>query len=180
MYLKKKFFETVLLIKNSRNRDGRGYFQRIYDNKFFEYENIKEKFVNINSSLSKKKGTIRGLHIQKQPFTESKLFTAVNGKTFHVFVDFRKNSSNFLKWKSAIISEKNYEQLFIPEGFIHGCQTLEDNTLILYQTSKKYSQKHEIAIRFDDPTLSIKWPIKNVILSKKDSKINYIKDLKGI
>jgi len=174
MNIKKKILNSVLLIEIKKNSDSRGYFQRLYDRKIFKNKIKNISFCHFNSSFCKTKGTIRGLHGQKKPYQEDKLFKLISGKTFHVVVDYRKNSKNFLKCSNVIISEEDNYLLFVPKGFLHGFQSLKNNTFIIYNSSNIHSGENEILINYNDPKLNINWPIKNIIVSDKDSKLNFI------
>ena len=119
-------------------------------------------------SFTKKKGTLRGMHFQKKPFEEAKLVRCTRGKIFDVIIDLRPESNTYKKWIDVELKSDNFKMLYIPEGFAHGFQTLEDNTEVFYQVSNWFSPEHERGIRWDDKELDIKWPIDNPIISKKD------------
>ena len=178
MYIKKTILDSVFVIESKPICDDRGFFQRTFEKKFIHKINNKINFCDYNSSYSEKKGTIRGMHAQIKPFSECKIFKVINGKTFHVVVDIRSNSKFYLKWKSVIISDKNNLQLYVPKGFLHGCQSMENNTIIAYNSTSIHSPDHELVISYKDPDLKIKWPIKKTIISKKDKNANNISNLK--
>ena len=176
MNIKKKILDSVLLIEIKKNVDSRGYFQRLYEDKIFCKKIKNVNFCHFNSSYCKTKGTIRGLHGQRKPFQEDKLFKLISGKTFHVVVDYRKKSKNFLKYSSITISEEDNCMLFVPKGFLHGFQSLKNNTFIIYNSSNIHSAQNEILINYNDPVLNINWPIKKIIISDKDKNSSYIKN----
>ena len=168
--LKKYFNNSVIFFKTKKFSDNRGFFSEVYSKKDLAKIGILFEFVQDNISLSKNIGTIRGLHFQKPPREQAKLIKVNNGKIQDVVVDLRKTSKYYGKYLSLIISKKNSYQLFIPPGFAHGFCVLEENTEVLYKTSKYYSPKYEESILCTDKNLSIDWKInKNkIFLSQKD------------
>ena len=170
--IKKTNFKDLFLLKNHPYKDKRGYFKElIKENK------IKQKFPFFVMSYSKQ-NVIRGLHIQTKN-SQGKLVTVIKGKIFDIALDLRKNSKTFGKYFKCILSESNSNSIFIPPGFAHGFQALEKNNYIIYSCTKYRDSKSEVAIKFNDDQLKIKWPIKKHILSKKDknaiSFLNYKK-----
>ena len=139
------------------------------------WNGIASKFYQDNISYSKK-SVLRGLHFQKHPFEQGKLVQVLIGKIYDVAVDINKNSKNFGKWKGTELDIN--KQLYIPPGFAHGFQALEDS-IILYKCTNYYNKDSEYTIIYDDKDLNIKWPIENVIISEKDKHgitfKNYIK-----
>jgi dTDP-4-dehydrorhamnose 3,5-epimerase len=168
MIFKKTKIKGLYIIEPEFKIDERGYFARIFCKNEFKKIGFDFNIVQINRSLTKKKGTIRGLHFQKPPKSEDKIVVCLKGKIFDVALDLRKNLPTFAKWVGVELSEENKKIFLIPKGFAHGFQTLTDNCEILYFVSEFYSPKYESGIRWDDPFFNIKWPIKNPILSEKD------------
>ena len=171
MIIKTKF-KDLFIFQNKSYKDKRGYFKElIKENK------IKLKFPFFVMSYSKQ-NVIRGLHIQTKN-SQGKLVTVIKGKIFDIALDLRKNSKTFGKYFKCILSESNSNSIFIPPGFAHGFQALEKNNYIIYSCTKYRDSKSEVAIKFNDDQLKIKWPIKKHILSKKDknaiSFLNYKK-----
>ena len=167
-----KFLETELngafIIKFEKHEDERGFFTRVWDKKLFQENGLNSDLLQISFSFSKKRGTLRGMHLQKKPFEESKLVRCTNGKIFDVIIDLRQKSSTYKKWISMELSSDNLQGLYIPEGFAHGFQTLEDNCEVCYHMSNWFSPEHARGIRWDDGKFNITWPINNPIISKKD------------
>ena len=160
--IKKTNFEDLFILKNRPYKDKRGYFKElIKENK------IKQKFPFFVMSYSKQ-NVIRGLHIQTKN-SQGKLVTVIKGKIFDIALDLRKNSKTFGKYFKCILSESNSNSIFIPPGFAHGFQALEKNNYIIYSCTKYRDSKSEVAIKFNDDQLKIRWPIKKQILSKKDN-----------
>jgi dTDP-4-dehydrorhamnose 3,5-epimerase len=178
-----QFIETSLkgawLIKPKVFRDDRGFFLESYSEKVFAENGIDAKFVQDNHSLSVKKGVLRGLHFQLPPNEQAKLVRVTRGKVLDVIVDIRKNSPTFGKWESFELTSENFEMLFIPRGFAHAFLTLEDNTEFMYKVDGFYAPESDSGIIWNDPTLNIDWPIKNPMLSEKDSKLQFFKDLRS-
>ena len=162
-------------LKNLNSFDDRGSFQSIFKIQNTALFSIwgNRKVMQINISKTKKIGTIRGLHYQKEPFLEAKLITCLKGKVWDVAVDMRKDSKTYGKWKNVILSSKLNNTFFIPEGFAHGFQCLETNSELLYIHSQKWSKKDETGINYNDNFLNIPWPIGNTFLSKKDIALPY-------
>ena len=167
------FTETILknayVIELEKREDHRGFFARTWDKKEFEEHNLNSNLVQCNVSFSKKCGTLRGMHYQKKPFEESKVIRCVKGKIFDVIIDLRSSSSTFKKWFGVELTEENYKMLYVPEGFAHGFQTLEDNTEIIYQVSEFYTPNSELGIHWNDPAFNITWPIEEKIITEKDN-----------
>ena len=170
--IKKTKFKDLYIFENKSFRDNRGYFKEL-----LKENKIKKKFLFSVMSYSKK-NVIRGLHIQTKN-SQGKLVTVIKGKIFDIALDLRKNSKTFGKYFKCILSESNSNSIFIPPGFAHGFQALEKNNYIIYSCTKYRDSKSEVAIKFNDDQLKIKWPIKKHILSKKDknamSFLNYKK-----
>jgi dTDP-4-dehydrorhamnose 3,5-epimerase len=150
--------------------DSRGSFHESFNQQRFDQlvqKNV--TFLQDNHSVSTK-GVIRGLHYQISPFSQGKLVRVVSGAVFDVAVDIRADSKGFGKWVGVELTADNNRQLWIPEGYAHGFQVISDSAVFLYKTTNFYSPEHERCIRWDDPTLSIDWPIKDKpLVSDKDS-----------
>ena len=166
----------VKIIKLKPIKDNRGFFSRNYDKEVAKSLGFHEDWVQENLSMSKKKGTLRGLHYQKQPFTETKLVRIVTGSVFDVFVDIRKESPTFGKWGSHILSAENPEWLYLPKGIAHGMITLENNMIMLYKVDNFFNPESDSAIKWDDPDLNIKWPITPKVVSEKDKNAKSFKE----
>lgn len=148
--------------------DNRGYFTETYKKSEFESAGIKWDFRQDNQSFSKK-GTLRGLHFQREPYAQGKLVRVVKGKIFDVGVDLRIKSITYGKYISAILSEENKEMLWIPEGFAHGFLALEDS-VVLYKATSEYNKESEGGIIWNDPDVAVKWPENPLEISPKDKK----------
>jgi|TARA_B110000495_G_C22741778_1_gene434906 dTDP-4-dehydrorhamnose 3,5-epimerase len=168
MIFTKAKLEDVKIIEIEKHEDERGFFARQWDSELFKKEKLNSKIRQCNISSTIKKGTIRGMHYQKKPFEEVKLVRCTNGKIYDIVIDLRKNSKTYKQWEGFELSENNFKTLYIPEGFAHGFQALEDYSVIFYQVSQEYSPKHETGIRWNDPVFNISWPLSPPILSEKD------------
>ena len=139
-------------------KDDRGYFFESFNQKNFnEAIGSKINFVQDNESKSKK-GVLRGMHYQKQPFSQGKLIHVNHGEIFDVALDIRKDSPSYGEWVSEILSADNKKQLWIPEGFAHGFLALSEEAKVMYKTTQFYSKNHEKIIKFNNKKFNIKWP----------------------
>ena len=172
-------FSDVCLIEYKNHNDSRGYFRENFNNKVFEENNLDFKSVQDNLSFSKKRGTVRGLHYQTDPYQQAKIVYVLSGKIFDVFVDIRKNSETFGQHGFVELNPNN-GCVYIPSGFAHGFCTLEDNTQVFYKVDNYYKRECDSGILWNDKDLAIKWPIdeKNCILSEKDSSLNSFLEIK--
>ena len=157
----------VILVEAQSFSDDRGFFMEGFKKSSFTENGIDTQFVQDNYSHSIK-GVIRGLHYQKNPKAQAKLMMVLRGEIFDVAVDIRKGSSTYGKWTSAILSDKNHNLLYAPEGFAHGFCVLSDEADMLYKVSSEYSPEHEGGILWNDPDISVKWPIENPSIIPKD------------
>nr|WP_297474155.1 dTDP-4-dehydrorhamnose 3,5-epimerase [Persephonella sp.] len=169
----------VVLIEPKVFGDDRGFFMEFYKKSDFEKAGIDTDFVQDNHSRSIK-GVLRGLHYQKEPFSQGKLVRCIKGSIFDVAVDIRKGSPTFGRWVGFELSEENKYMLWIPKGFAHGFLTLSDEAEVIYKVSgAEYSPQHEAGIIWNDKDLNINWPldqIEDVLLSEKDKKLPSLKD----
>ena len=161
-------------------RDDRGYFYESYSKKYFEDEGIIADFVQDNQSLSQK-GTLRGLHAQKNPSAQGKLVRVIKGSVMDVAVDIRAKSPTYGQYVSIELNEENHKMLWVPPGFLHGFVTLEDNTIFTYKVTKLYDKDSEIGTLWNDKDLNINWVIdaSEIILSEKDKQLPAFKDFKS-
>jgi len=166
----------VMLVIPKYYSDERGYFLESFKESEFSANKINAKFVQDNVSFSTK-GVLRGLHYQQKPKEQAKLVSVISGEIFDIAVDIRKDSKTYGKWVSQILSEKNHKMLYIPEGFAHGFCTLSDTANVLYKVTNEYSPENEQGIIWNDPNISISWPIKNLIVSEKDKKLPTLQKL---
>lgn len=162
--------EGVWIIQPRVFEDARGYFFEAWKQADFDEHIGKHvEFVQDNESKSSY-GVLRGLHYQKGEFSQAKLVRVIKGRVLDVAVDMRKGSKTFGKYVMVELSEDNKRQFFIPRGFAHGFLVLSDEAIFNYKVDNVYAPQHEASIRWNDPTVGIKWPIdaKDVLTSEKD------------
>ena len=166
------FSETPLtgafMIEIEKIEDERGFFSRSWDKEDFTKRGLDMDLIQCNISFNKKKGILRGMHYQEQPFEESKLVRCTKGKVFDVIVDLRLKSPSKNKWFGIELSETNHKMVYVPKGFAHGFQTLEDNTEVFYQMSQEFKPEYANGKKWNSSNFKISWPILPPILSKKD------------
>ncbi len=175
MNFKKTSFEGLWIVSAKKINDKRGVFYRTYCENSFSEINWKGKFVQQNISINYKKGTFRGLHFQRPPYEEEKLVRCVMGSVLDIVVDLRKNSSSYLKHFEIELSSENCLGLFIPKGFAHGFQTLEDNSVMLYNHSQFYNADYDSGVNYRDPVFNIKLNNDITEISEKDNNFDFIK-----
>lgn len=168
--------EGVIIVEPRVFPDGRGKFLETYKKNDFYENGIPYEFVQDNHSVSQK-GVLRGLHFQREPKAQGKLVRVVKGAVFDVAVDIRTHSPTYRKWFGIELTSDNYKMLFIPPGLAHGFATLEDDTEFLYKCTDVYSPEHDGGIIWNDPEIGIDWPIDNPLVSEKDKKLPFLKDL---
>jgi dTDP-4-dehydrorhamnose 3,5-epimerase len=168
--------KDVFLIEPDVFGDNRGWFSETYNKEKLKGFGIDIDFIQDNRSFSATKGTLRGLHLQNSPYTQSKLVYCTRGAILDVVVDLRKDSPTYRQWVSVELSEENKKQLFIPKGFAHGFSTLTDNVEFQYKVDNNYNKQSDVVFRFDDPEIGIDWENKNPILSKRDKDAPFLKD----
>lgn len=165
----------LVLIEPEVYSDERGSFMEIYKKSEFFNFGITVEFVQDNHSISKK-DVLRGLHYQIPPKAQAKLVRCTRGRVFDVAVDLRKNSPTFAKWVGVELSDENHRLFYIPIGFAHGFIALSEIAEIQYKCTSEYSAQHERGIIWNDPVLNIDWQCKNPILSRRDSKLPFLRD----
>jgi dTDP-4-dehydrorhamnose 3,5-epimerase len=164
----------VILVEPKSFPDGRGYFFESFKASDFEKANLPTHFVQDNFSFSKK-GVIRGLHYQKDPKAQGKLVSALKGGVWDVAVDIRRQSPTFLQWVAAELNDQNHAMLYIPPGFAHGFISLTEDVHLLYKCTNEYDPKADAGVRWNDPDISIPWPVGNPIISAKDAVLPFLK-----
>lgn len=167
------FIETKLkgsyVIELEPKEDERGFFARTFCQEAFNAQGLDPKLMQCNISFNKKRGTLRGMHYQIAPHEETKLVRCTRGAVYDVIVDLRRESPTFKQWVSVILTAENRSLFYIPGGFAHGLQTLEDDTEVFYQMSEYYHPECARGVRWDDPAFGIEWPpSEQRIISTKD------------
>ncbi len=167
MKVKTTPIEGLLVIEPQVFNDARGYFYESYNKQKFAEAGIDYEFIQDNQSLSQK-GIIRGLHFQAPPYEQGKLVRVIQGAVKDVVVDIRKNSPTFGQHFSIVLTAQNKTMFFIPPGFAHGFETLEENTIFLYKCTNVYNKESEGGLLWNDPFLNINWQNNDPLISDKD------------
>ena len=161
--------------------DSRGWFARTYCKKEFEQIGHTKEWVQLNHSYTVQKGALRGMHYQLPPFSEVKMVRCIAGAVYDVIIDLREDSVTFLQWFGIELSAKNKKMVYIPEGFAHGFQTLEDHSELIYHHSEFYTPAAERGVRFNDRRINLRWPAEPTEISERDKQHPLIDDnFKGI
>jgi dTDP-4-dehydrorhamnose 3,5-epimerase len=171
----------VVEITPQKFGDARGFFSETFSKKRFADAGLVTEWVQDNQSFSAEKFVLRGLHFQVAPFAQDKLVRVLKGSIFDVAVDIRKNSPNFGHWVSCMLSANAWNQLLIPKGYAHGFLTLEPEAEVFYKVSAPYAPECDRAIRWDDPSIAVAWPLDGAqpILSGKDQKAPLLSETNG-
>ena len=172
----------VILVAPPRFGDERGFFSEVFNQERFAAAGIDQPFVQDNQSLSRERGVVRGLHCQVAPYSQGKLVRCVKGAIWDVAVDAREGSPTYGQSVSAELSAENWAQLWVPAGFLHGFCTLLPDTEVIYKVTDRYSRESERGVIWNDPALSLDWPIREeeAILSEKDKLLPRFADVKGL
>lgn len=172
--------EGVYIIESDCYGDNRGWFMETYNKEKFHELGIDNVFVQDNMSYSAQKGTLRGLHYQKAPYSQAKLVRCTKGKVIDVAVDLRIGSPTYGKWASCELTAENKRMFFIPKGMAHGFLTLTDDVEFQYKCDELYNKEAEGGIRYNDPTINVDWgSLLNGIepvLSEKDKTLLTLKE----
>jgi len=138
--------------------DERGFVAYGWSEQEFAREGLKERFVEMILSYNIRKGTLRGMHFQNEPFAQAKLVRCTQGAIYDVVIDLRPESSTFKKWDAVELTAQNRRMFYLPGGCAHGFQTLADETEVLYQMSNVYAPDYAGGVRWNDPAFGIDWP----------------------
>lgn len=156
------------LIELEPRQDERGYLARTYCETEFAAHGLNTRWVQCNTTLTRQRGMLRGMHFQADPRPEIKLIRCIGGTVHDVIVDVRLGSPTFGKWEAFTLGEESQQQLYVPGGFAHGFQCLTDDCRLFYQMSDFYVPELARGIRHDDPTVAIPWPIAGAQVSDRD------------
>lgn len=174
MIFKETKLKGAYIIEIEPIDDERGFFARSWCKEEFKQRGLNCNLVQCNISFNKKSGTLRGMHYQIAPYEEDKLVRCTSGAIYDVIIDLRPKSETFKQWISIELTAENRKMLYVPKGFAHGFQTLEDNAEVFYQMSEFYHHGHATGIRWDDESFKIEWPIEEKIISDKDKNYKYV------
>ncbi len=170
MEIRKLGIDGVCEITNRKFGDARGYFMEAFSQERMAAAGLDYNWVQDNQSFSAEKHVLRGLHFQTAPYAQCKLVRVLKGAIFDVAVDLRRGSPTYGQWESCVLTAEKSNQLLVPVGFAHGFLTLEPATEVFYKVSARYAPNNDRSIRYDDPVLSVAWPLAGAtpILSDKD------------
>ncbi|TPG49897.1 dTDP-4-dehydrorhamnose 3,5-epimerase [Roseomonas nepalensis] len=160
--------EGACVVAMDRRGDDRGFFGRLFCEQEFGGAGLETRFVQVNNSLTGRRGTLRGMHYQLPPAAEVKVVRCIRGSIYDVVADLRPDSPTYGRWFGAELSAENRDMMYVPRGCAHGFITLTDDAEALYLVSAFYAPERERGLRHDDPWLGIEWPIEPVELSEKD------------
>ena len=167
-----RFIETNLpgafLIEPEPAHDSRGLFVRTFCAREFGAHGLESSFVQHSRSFSAKKGTLRGMHFQRDPYAEAKVVTCVTGAIHDVIIDLRPGSGTYRRWQSFALTQASRNSLYVPAGFAHGFQTLTDGAEVNYLISAYYQPDASVGVRYDDPAFDIAWPLEVSVISERD------------
>src|SRR6266540_1117465 len=171
------FTETKLkgafIIDIEPREDERGFFARSWCADEFEKLGLNPHLSQCNISFNKRRGTLRGMHYQVEPYPEAKLVRCTMGAIYDVIIDLRVDSATFKQWFAIELSAENRRALYVPENFAHGFQTLADNSEVFYQMSEFFHSECARGVRWDDPAFAIEWPLEEKVLTEKDKSWPY-------
>ncbi len=158
----------AFIIDVERREDERGFFGRTFCKNEFASHGLKLDVAQCNISFNRKQGTLRGMHFQIAPKAEAKLVRCTRGRVWDVMIDLRPSSPTRHQWEAIELSEQNCRAVYIPEGFAHGFQTLEDDSEVFYQMYEFYAPEYARGLRWNDPYFGIPWPLANPVMSDRD------------
>jgi dTDP-4-dehydrorhamnose 3,5-epimerase len=156
------------LVELERREDARGFFARTYCEREFGAHGLPTRMVQASMSLTRRAGTLRGMHYQSSPHAEDKLVRCVRGAIWDAIVDIRPESATYCKWLGVELSESNGRMLLVPKGFAHGFVALSNDAAVCYQMSEFYAPEAQCGARHDDPAFGIRWPVPVTDMSEKD------------
>jgi dTDP-4-dehydrorhamnose 3,5-epimerase len=159
----------AVIVDLKKIEDERGFFAYLFCAKQAAEHGIASKVAQVKLSANKRKGTLRGMHLQVPPAAENKLVRCIRGAVWDVIVDLRQDSPTYLQHVGVELSAENHRALYVPAMFAHGYQTLADDSEVMYQVDEFYSPQNERGVRYDDPRLAIEWPAEVTALSPRDA-----------
>ncbi len=161
--------EGVVAIEPDPVRDERGFFERTWCAAEFGEHGLDARLAQCSASFNRRRGTLRGMHLQAPPHAEAKLVRVTRGAIHDVALDLRPDSPTFRQWVAEELSAENRRMLYVGPGLAHGFQTLEDQTEVFYQISVPHHPGSARGVRWDDPAFGIEWPLADPILNERDA-----------
>jgi dTDP-4-dehydrorhamnose 3,5-epimerase len=159
----------AFVVELEKRGDERGFFARLFCEREFAAQGLSTRFVQINDSLSARKGTLRGMHYQLPPSAETKLVRCIRGALWDCILDLRPDSQSFGRWHGEELSAENRRMMYVPKGFAHGFVTLVDDVEAFYLVDEPYAPERERGVRWNDPAFGIRWPLAPTVLSERDA-----------
>jgi dTDP-4-dehydrorhamnose 3,5-epimerase len=181
MIINETSLKGSFVLKLEPIEDERGWFARTYCKNDFLSLGYDKEWVQMNHSFTKQKGTIRGMHYQKPPYSEIKLVRCIAGSVYDVIIDLRSDSKTFLQYFGIELSASNKKMIYIPEGFAHGFQTLSNEAELIYHHSQFYLPGVEAGVKYNEPAIKINWPLEITSISERDNSHPFIEtNFKGL
>jgi dTDP-4-dehydrorhamnose 3,5-epimerase len=168
MILRPLELEGAFLVQPEPREDHRGFYAQSFSAREFADRGLAASFVEGGISRNMRRGTLRGMHMQLAPHAQAKLIRCTRGSVYDVIIDLRPGSETLTRWVAVELSASEPNGLYVPEGFAHGFQTLEDGAEVTYQLSDYYDPSAESGVRWNDPAFGIEWPIDDVVISDRD------------
>lgn len=170
--------DGLKIIDRQRAEDERGWFSRFFCSEELDLFGVDGGIAQINQTLTRAAGTVRGFHFQRAPYAETKLVSCIRGEVFDVAVDLRPDSPTFMKWHGALLSADDGRALLIPAGFAHGFQTLVPDCELLYLHDIPYAPDAEGGVNPLDSQLAVDWPLPITLLSDRDRALPSVREVK--
>jgi dTDP-4-dehydrorhamnose 3,5-epimerase len=168
MIFRELTLKDAFIVDIERREDERGFFARTFCEREFEAHGLNRRLVQSSISFNKNKGTLRGMHYQTAPNEEAKVVRCTQGAIYDVIIDLRQSSPTFKQWEAVELTSENHRMIYVPEGFAHGFQTLEDATEVLYFMTEFYAPEVSRGVRWDDPAFGIRWPAAERTIALRD------------
>ncbi len=168
MQFKETDLADAVVIELEPKQDQRGFLARTFCKKEFARYGLQTEIAQANLSFNTKKGTLRGMHFQEHPFAEAKLVQCLQGSVYDVIIDLRPDSKTHRHWLAVELEAESGQILYVPEGFAHGFQTLQDHSAVYYLMFEFFAPEYARGVRWDDPAFGIKWPLSDPVISEKD------------
>lgn len=169
MLFKETEIKGLFVIEPELINDERGFFTTSWSSSEFEGRGLNPRVVQANISFNHKRGTLRGMHYQEEPYQEAKLVRCARGAMFDVAIDLRRDSPTRYQWVSIELTSENRRMFYVPEGFAHGYQTLTDDTEVFYQISEYYHPASARGVRWNDPAFGVEWPLTPTMMAERDA-----------
>ena len=178
--LHKTKIEGLIVAERQPIGDERGFLERVFCNEDMKAAGVFKTLKQINRTLTRQKGTLRGMHFQRAPYEELKIVSCLKGEVFDVVIDLREASDTFGEWHGETLSQSNGRSLVIPEGFAHGFQALTDDCELLYFHTEAHQAEVESGVNPFDPDLAIDWPIETTRLSERDKALPFFQNISKV